>query len=131
MKLITRDTDYAIRAVCSIAKAGGKIVTTDDLNRSLSIPRPFLRKILQELSRAKILRSCKGKGGGFCLTAAPKNISVMDIIEAFQGKLKIYECMFRKKVCRRTRTCKLKKKLNVIEKNVLAQLRSINIASIM
>ncbi len=131
MKLITRDTDYAIRAVSFIAGAGDKLVTAADLHKALAIPHPFLRKILQSLGRAKILKSCRGKGGGFCLTSRPERISVMDIVETFHGKLKLYECFFRKKKCRRARTCKLRKRLNVIEKHALSELRAINIASIM
>ena len=131
MKLITRDTDYAIRAVSFMAGSGGKLVTAADLHRTLAIPRPFLRKILQALGRAKILSSCKGKGGGFWLTSRPENISIMDIIETFHGKLKLYECFFRKRKCRRARTCKLRKRLNIIEKHALSELRAITISSIM
>ncbi|MCX5702041.1 MAG: hypothetical protein NTW64_03570 [Candidatus Omnitrophica bacterium] len=44
MKLITRDTDYAIRALCYIAKNKNEIISVRELVTKLKIPRPFLRK---------------------------------------------------------------------------------------
>ena len=63
MKLITRDTDYALRAICYIAKQE-KIVSVNELVKVLGVPRPFMRKILQRLSQEKILVSYKGEGRG-------------------------------------------------------------------
>ena len=56
MKLITRDTDYAIRALCFIARFKKKIVSVSELVKVLKIPRPFLRKILQTLNKKRILK---------------------------------------------------------------------------
>lgn len=62
MKLITRDTDYALRAVCFIARDKERVTSASELVKNLSIPQPFLRKLLQILSRGRILRSHKGQG---------------------------------------------------------------------
>ena len=62
MKLITRDTDYAIRALCFIAKEQDTISVAQLVNR-MRMPRSFLRKLLQVLSSKGILVSIKGKGG--------------------------------------------------------------------
>ena len=51
MKLITRDTDYAIRALCCIAGSGKKELSVRDLTDRLAMQRPFLRKILQKLNK--------------------------------------------------------------------------------
>ena len=131
MRMITRDTDYAIRALCCIARSRERIVSVRDLTSSLKIPRPFLRKILQKLNKAKILRSYKGIGGGFALAESAENISVMDLIEAFQGPFSITEHTFKSKACPHTKKCKLKKKLDRIEKGVADELRSISLASLL
>ena len=65
MKLITRDTDYAVRALCFIGQRQKRLISASELVANLKIPRPFLRKILQTLNREGILNSYKGKGGGF------------------------------------------------------------------
>ena len=59
MKLITRNTDYAIRALCYIAEQKQEVISADRLVKSLEIPRPFLRKILQTLTKAGLLNSSK------------------------------------------------------------------------
>ncbi|MFC1576579.1 RrF2 family transcriptional regulator [Candidatus Omnitrophota bacterium] len=131
MKLITRDTDYAIRALCYIAKDKGKIVSVKKLVKDLKIPRPFLRKILQILNKENLLKSYKGKGGGFRLALDPAKIFVIDLIRVFQGPVNLSEHIFKKKVCSHIKVCILKKKLDTIEKYVISELASITVASLM
>ena len=128
MKLITRDTDYAIRALCYIAKSKVDIVSVVSLVKELKIPRPFLRKILQILNKKRILKSYKGQGGGFSLAVAPNKIFLVDLINIFQGRLKLNECIFKKSICPNIKTCKLKKKIDAIEKYVISQLKDITIS---
>ncbi len=125
MKLLTRDTDYAVRAVVSIARHRDGVVSAVDLVRELKIPRPFLRKILQALTRRGILRSRKGIGGGFELNRNPVAITLVDIMEIFQAPLSLNECLFRKKACPHRKTCALRKKIGKIERGVLSDLRSV------
>ena len=130
MKLITRNTDYAIRALCYIAKRKKKIVSATDLVKTLKIPRPFLRKILQKLNKEGLLTSYKGMGGGFMLAASAAGILVTDVMKIFQGPIKINEHIFKKGICPHIRTCALKKRLNAIEKSVVLKLEAITIASL-
>jgi len=130
MKLITRDTDYAVRAIAFIAESEKEMVSTDELVKELKIPRPFLRKILQILNRGGVLRSYKGKGGGFSLTCSPKKLFLLDIMKAFQGDIKLNECIFKKRVCPNIKTCPLRKKITRIEDNVLKELKNITMASL-
>jgi Rrf2 family protein len=131
MKLITRDTDYAIRAICYIAKKNKKIVSAVELVDRLKIPRPFLRKILQVLSNKRILKSAKGKGGGFSLSVAPDKAYLLNLIEIFQGRLKLNECTFKKTVCPNIKTCKLKKSIDKIQKYVIGKLKTIKISDLL
>ena len=84
MKLITRDTDYAVRALCYMAGTKRQMVSVPDLVKELKVPGPFLRKILQILNKKGVLRSSKGRGGGFMLAGAPKKIFLVDLMEIFQ-----------------------------------------------
>jgi Rrf2 family protein len=131
MKLISRNTDYAVRSICYIAKHADKVITADELVKSLKIPRPFLRKILQVLNRKGILESHKGAGGGFKLARKASNVYLLDLVEAFQGPFKLNECFFRRKICPGKSSCCLKKKIDSIEDMVHSQLKSITISSIM
>ena len=131
MKLITRDTDYAIRALAFIAKQKQEIIPVSQLVKCLKIPRPFLRKILQILNKQGLLSSHKGQGGGFRLLISPHRIFLLDLMEIFQGPVKLNECIFKKRVCPNIKTCKLKKKIDSIQRYVIAELKDIRLASLL
>ena len=130
MSLITRDSDYAVQAVCFIAEKKEGRVSVRDLVRKLQIPRHFLRRILQVLSKKGILKSYKGRGGGFSLSVRPSFLSLLDIIIVFQGDIRLNGHTFKKKKCPHIRTCRIKKELDPIEKRMIAGLKSITISSI-
>ena len=130
MKLITRDSDYALRAICFIAKYKKDKVSVSKLVKELNVPRPFLRKILQELNKKGILKYSKGNSGGFLLAKDTKAIKLTDIMHIFQGKLSLNECFLKKVVCPHTKTCPLRKRINRIEGYVSKELNSVTIASL-
>jgi Rrf2 family protein len=131
MKLITRDTDYALRAIGFIAKNNKSLVSVSELVRCLKIPRPFLRKLLQILNKKRVLKSVKGKGGGFSLALYPDKIFLLDLMRIFQGPLKINECTFKKRTCPNIKICRLKKRLDNIQNYVISELKSITIADLL
>ena len=130
MKLITRNTDYAVRALCYIAKQRSGSVSAGEMVAALHIPRPFLRKILQILRGEGLLRSSKGQGGGFTLSRPAAKILITDLIRIFQSTIQLNECVFKKKICPNRSTCVLKKEIDAIEKDVLERLHKITIASL-
>lgn len=127
VKLITRDTDYAARALVFMAGRKNEIVPVSELVHRLNIPRPFLRKILQILNRERLLKSYKGQRGGFRLNTAAKNIFLLDLMRIFQGPVKLNECLFKKKICPDRSACLLRGAINNIEESVVSQLRHITI----
>jgi Rrf2 family protein len=131
MKLITRDTDYALRAICFIAKNKEKVVSVGELVAKLKIPRPFLRKILQVLNKKKILKSYKGLGGGFILLKPANKIFLIELMKIFQGPLSLNECYLKKMKCPKIKVCPLRKKLDKIEKFMINELESITIGSLL
>jgi Rrf2 family protein len=130
VKLITRETDYAVRALCCIAEQKQEVISADQLVKSLEMPRPFLRKILQTLNKEGLLNSSKGKDGGFALALSPGKITLTDVMKIFQGSIRLNECKFKKSDCPYRNECLLKKKIDEIEKEVMAKLKAITIASI-
>lgn len=130
MKLITRDSDYAIRALCYMAKNSGRVCCVTELTSELRIPRAFLRKLLQALTRSGYLSSYKGKGGGFKLRKKPHAIGLMGIIRIFQGGVDFDSCFLRKKICPERAQCPLRKKIIKIGKDVTAELQQITIAQL-
>lgn len=108
-----------------------KVISVCELVESLKIPRPFLRKILQVLNKKRVLKSYKGQGGGFELALAPEKIFLLNLIEVFQGSLKINECIFKKAPCPNMKRCKLKKKLDSIQRFAISELEDITLATLL
>ena len=131
MNLITRNTDYAIRALCYMVKSNKDVVSVRELVEGLKMPGPFLRKVLQELNKKGILKSYKGKNGGFVLAARPEKIYMGKLIEIFQGPIKLQEHTLKKEICPEIKSCVLKKKIDEMEKYTISRLNSLSIASLL
>jgi Rrf2 family nitric oxide-sensitive transcriptional repressor len=114
-----------------MAKKGRGVISVTELVTSLRIPRPFLRKILQALTKKGFVKSYKGIGGGFKLGKSPDRIFLVDLIEVFQGPVSINECMFKKRACPNIRECPLKKRIDSIKRHVESELKVITIGSIL
>ncbi len=131
MKLLNRDTDYAVKALLYITQNNPKRMSVSELVNALDIPRPFLRKILQILNRECVLNSFKGKGGGFVLAMPPEEILLTRLIDIFQKPVKLTECIFKEKICSDIGTCPLKKRIDTLEQHVISELESITIESLL
>lgn len=130
MKLITRDTDYAMRALIYITGRKNKMTSVSELVKKIKIPKPFLRKLLQILNKKGILKSSKGLKGGFILALKPQKILLTDLIRIFQGSFRLNECLFKREPCPRTRICPLHKVIKDIEKDVIVKLKTVTVASL-
>ena len=104
--LITRATEYAIRAILYLSKQPPKeIVLKKDICKSQDITPAFLTKILQPLIKEGIVGSQRGVGGGFFLIKSPEEISLLDIVEAQEGTLLLNQCMAGPGTCERDVFC--------------------------
>jgi Rrf2 family nitric oxide-sensitive transcriptional repressor len=131
MKLLTRDADYAVRAICYIVQAKGRVVTVGELCEKLKIARPFLRTILQKLHHSGILNASKGRNGGFVLNRDAGAITILDIMCVFQGNEGFVQCRTAGKNCQNMPVCPLRKRLKKIEKDLFAALSGITVKSLL
>lgn len=103
---LTREGDYGIRSVLYLARQPYKKISfVTEISEEYKIPRSFLAKILQKLVKAKIVRSYRGVKGGFSLARQAKDISVLDVLEAIEGRLAMNICLADKKKCDFSRHC--------------------------
>jgi len=73
--------DYALRALAELAEAPGPL-TAEQIADARQIPKTFLTVILSQLGRAGLVRSRRGRIGGYVLTRAPDEIAVADVVLA-------------------------------------------------
>ncbi len=131
MRLINRDVDYSVRALVYIAAKAPEVVPVSGLETRTGVTRPFLRKILQKLNKAGVLRSRKGRGGGFVLAKRPEKIFLRELINVFQGSLARDGCVFNGLLCHNHKTCRLRARLGAVEGKILAEIEKISLKSLM
>jgi Rrf2 family protein len=102
---ITRESDYAIRCVLYLSGKQGTVTMVDEVSREMCIPKSFLAKILQKLTRASIVTSYRGVKGGFEIARPPREISLLDVIESIQGPVAMNVCAVDKKACGLSGSC--------------------------
>src|SRR5512146_3148413 len=91
--IYSRSAEYAIRAFVHLAQVPeGEYAMVKNIAEQEEMPAHFLAKILQQLARKGLLRSCKGPTGGFALRAEPSEISLLNIVEAFDGLALYQKC---------------------------------------
>lgn len=130
MKLLTKRTDYAVRALLVLAGEKEGFVSVKEISEREKIPYSFMRQILLHLQRVGYVESKEGGKGGFRLKVPPREISVHDLIRTFQGKVSISECMFRKKICQNRQSCVLRKNILRIEELLVSEFHGITIESL-
>jgi len=103
---VTRQGDYGIRSVLFLARQPFKKISfVTEISEEYKIPRSFLAKILQKLVKAKIVRSYRGVKGGFSLAKQAREISLLEVLEAIEGKVCINVCLQDKKRCHFSKHC--------------------------
>jgi Rrf2 family protein len=102
---VTREADYAIRCILFLSGSPGRVVSAFEISESMSIPKVFLAKILQRLTKKEIVASTKGARGGFRLKKKPEEISVLEVIEAVQGPSAANACAIDAGICNLSSSC--------------------------
>ena len=80
--------EYAVRAMVQLATAAnGTLVKTDDIAHAQGIPPPFLVDILTNLRTDRLVRSHRGREGGYELARPANEISIADVLRCIDGPL--------------------------------------------
>jgi Rrf2 family protein len=91
---ITRQADYAVRAVLYLAQLGEEQrAATSQIAEDQQIPPSFLAKIVSQLSVAGLLQTSRGARGGVSLARSPEEISLLEVVEAIDGPILLNECV--------------------------------------
>ncbi len=128
---ITREGDYGIRSVLYLARQPlKKISFVNEISEEYKIPRSFLAKILQKLVKAKVVRSYRGVKGGFSLVKQARDISLLEVLEAVEGKLSLNICLTDKKKCGFSKHCPINSVWANVQSKVAEMLRKTNFEDI-
>jgi len=91
--MLSKKTKYAIKALLALTEHGGEEpMRIADIAREQQIPPKFLELILLALKHQGLVRSRKGKGGGYLLARKPDDIYLGQVVRMFEGPLAPVPC---------------------------------------
>lgn len=128
MKL-TRTTDYALRILIHLAKSQ-EPKTMRDLVLELHIPYNNVMKIVQRLSKSKLLLTRQGKGGGIMLGSPAKSITLLSVIQVIDGPTELSSCGTGSGSCELTDHCQLRHVFSHIQSQINDIFESVTVEQI-
>ena len=103
---LTRAADYAVRVMVFLwGRGSGERVSLPQIVKATGAPDSFLSKVLQGLTRARLISSRRGPSGGFEISAPGRRASMLDVVEALDGSISLNVCVSQQRSCPRKDWC--------------------------
>jgi len=104
---LTRRGDYGVRAMVALAEAQSAASTDSavpcrsvrELAERMAIPPAILPSVMQRLHRAGLVTAREGRAGGYALARASSSISLLEVIGAVEGEMRLRTCVLRNARC--------------------------------
>lgn len=129
----TESGRYAIRAVTYLGSRYNpdSTVTSAEIAEAEDIPPFYLAKVLQDLARARVLISIRGRGGGFRLSRPPEQIPVLEVLGAVEDLGRLREaCVLGLEACSDSAPCALHSVWSAFRDTLLARFSEITVADL-
>lgn len=119
---MSKSCEYAIRAGIYIAYRSSKNEKAGilEISEAIGSPIPFTAKVLQTMSRKKVISSHKGPNGGFFIEN-PSSVYLIDIIRAIDGNRLFTSCIMGLKTCSDTKPCPMHDQIKPIRTQLLIE----------
>jgi FeS assembly SUF system regulator len=131
MLRLTKKADYSLIALKHLAPRhrdpGNPAASAKEIADGYGIPLPLLSKILQKLTKSKLLVSEHGTNGGYRLARDPKQISALEVIRTIDGPIILTQCFTEHAPCDHSVRCSVRKPLQRIHEGILQLLNNTTI----
>ncbi len=128
MLRISKLTDYATGLMTQLALAPGRLVSAQRLAAEMTLPLPTVASLLKRLTRAELVRSVRGAGGGYTLMRGSQDISMAEVIAAIEGPVALTECALGEGRCSLELGCPTRSNWRLISYAVRVALESVSLA---
>jgi Rrf2 family protein len=93
MLCLSQTTGYAVRALVCLDEQDGSACLTRDIARCAGIPKPYLARIINDLTHKELVTAKRGYRGGIALARPAADISLLQVVEAIEGPHWIAPCL--------------------------------------
>ncbi len=122
--IFSKATSYGIRALAYIASQPERLCGLQEIAEHEAIPPAYLRKILGELRRHRLLRSVKGIHGGYELGRAPEAITLWEVFKVLEPDPYMDACLLGDKVCGPDEACAFHEDWSKVRKDLVSLLET-------
>ncbi len=114
--MLSKSTEYAIRALVFVQLRNWeqKRPGVGEIAKEIEAPESYTAKILQTLTKNKLMDSMKGRGGGFFFNDNQSNLTLYDVIHVVEGDACFHKCGFGLKQCNNDNPCPLHEQYKVV-----------------
>lgn len=127
---LSLQTDYALRTLMYLASVSER-TTVGEVAEFFQIPAPNVAKVVNLLSRLGYVRSVRGIGGGIEFARAAEDITIGEIVQAFEGSMHLLECVGTDNVCVIENYCKLRNVLARAEQVQVEYLKGVRLSDVL
>ena len=110
--MLSKTAEYALRVAVCLAQSPDKLAAANELAEVTKIPRRYLHKVVQDLARDGLVRSQPGPGGGYSIAKSPKQITILNVVNAVAPLERIRHCPLG--LTSHTRLCPLHRELDKV-----------------
>jgi len=96
--MLSQTAEYALRTVLFLADSD-RVARAEEIARRLGVPRNYLSKTLHRLAQEGVLRSKRGKGGGFRLAVPPDQLKLLRVVAPFDDISGERRCLLGRPQC--------------------------------
>ncbi|MEJ2112954.1 MAG: Rrf2 family transcriptional regulator [Flavobacteriaceae bacterium] len=123
--MFTNSVKYALKAVLYLAVHSDEDnkIMVKDIAGPINVPKAYIAKLLQELSKQDIISSTRGVKGGFYLTQFNLKQPVLNIIYAIDGTYRMNSCLLSLENCNETKPCPLHTIANPMRTKLITSLK--------
>ncbi len=127
--MFSKSCEYGIRAVIFIGEKSRQHITVNvkEISQEAEVPEQYLAKILQQLSKQKIISSVKGPRGGFYINEVQKGLKLIELVRSIDGDSLFNGCGLGLKECSEVTPCPLHKHFKKIRTNLKTMLENTSI----
>jgi Rrf2 family protein len=90
--MLSQTVEYALRAIVYLADQAPAPRTNEQIAEITKVPQAYLSKLMQTLTRAGLVRSQRGVHGGFTLVKPPRELTILEVVNAVDPVQRIHTC---------------------------------------
>lgn len=130
MLKLTKKADYGLIALRHLASSEGLTSSTKEIADAYHLPVPILAKVLQKLTKARLLTSVPGTNGGYKLSRDPRKISALEVVHAIDGPVILTNCFTSHGACDQSDSCTVREPLRRVHEAILELLNKFTVSEL-